>query len=95
MPDLVMTKDGEIPDGERVMVKQTKELKDGVESTVFMLDIKGKKAVIKISGMDELSDEEVIEVIEEQLKAQGIDLKVTIADGELNLGPYPIGQLHR
>lgn len=92
MPDLVITKDGEIPDGDRVMVKHTKELVDGVESTVLMMDLKGQKAVVKLAGLGEMSEDEVAEAVAEQLKAQGIDLEVKIMNGEINVGPYPLGK---
>lgn len=90
LPDLVLTRDGEIQSGNRVQIKRMRELVDGVETEVITIQIGEDKATVRIENIEELEDEQIAQVIGEQLQNQGIDLEVSVDNGKIKVGPYDL-----
>ena len=88
-PSIVITHNGQdLPEGDRCEVRM-KKIKNDTGGLQLMLDVnyKGTTAQAVVENPDELGDAATASSIESQLRAAGLDLKVTVTDGKVEIKP--------
>ena len=88
-PTIVLTKNGqEVSDANSCQVK-VKKIKNeaGVLQLTIDVTYKGQTSQAVIDNADQMSDADVASAIESQLRAAGVDLKVTMNNGQIEVTP--------
>jgi hypothetical protein len=90
--NLTLTKNGVAPtgEGEDAFIRVKKMIKDGEEMLVIDLGVEGKKATLELEDPASMGAEELVEVVEEQLREQEVDLPVKVEEGVLWVGTLKI-----
>ncbi len=88
-PTIMLTKNGqEISDANSCQVK-VKKIKNEAGAMQLSIDVtyKGSTTQAVIDNADQMSDAAVASAIESQLRSAGLDLKVTMQNGQLEIKP--------
>lgn len=86
VPQVVLTKDGApITGGEGQSVKIQKRKMDGATSLVMEVASNGSSAKLEVPNVDGMSDAQLAETLNSQLRQAGLDLTVTVTGGKISV----------
>jgi hypothetical protein len=88
MPQVVLTRGGApVAGGEGFAVKFLKKKIDGATTLTVEVTSNGKTATVNVPNLESRSDADVAGAITSQLKQAGIDAKVTVTAGKIEIDP--------
>jgi len=88
-PTIVLTRDGQDIDTANSCQVQVKKIKHEGGALQLTVDVtyKGSSAQAIVDNADQMSDAATASSIESQLRSAGLDLKVTVTDGQIEVKP--------
>src|SRR5437016_1940049 len=88
MPQLVLEKNGApLEGGEGFSVKVQKKKIDGATSLTVDVTANGKSAKVEVPNSDSMSDAALTDAVSSQLRQAGIDARVTVTNGKIEIEP--------
>lgn len=89
MPQLVLTKDGAPLGGENAVKVQVQKRKtqDGAVTLVADVAAHGKSAKIEVPNVQSMSDSELASALQARFREAGLNLNVTVTNGDLKIEP--------
>jgi len=88
MPQVVLEKNGSpLQGGEGFAVKFQKKKINGVTTLAVEVTANGKSAKVEVPNSDTMSDAAITDAVSSQLRQAGIDARVTVTNGKIEIEP--------